>query len=116
MSPNLLMGEPVAELKPDPKLRAALDASREKIRRRCQSQCEVLRSNLQIILTDFCDAHAISSISWSGPADEVPPAFALDLLAARLAERLADLEYERFLSRFSAELIERTAIDCAQSQ
>jgi hypothetical protein len=28
-------GEPVADLKVDPKLRAALDAAREKIRRRC---------------------------------------------------------------------------------
>lgn len=70
MSP-IAIGEPVAELKVGPKLRAALDTAREKIKRRCQSQCDVLKSNLQIILTDFCD---------------------------------------------SAELIERTAIDCAQSQ
>jgi hypothetical protein len=81
-----------------------------------QSQCEVLKSNLQMILTDFCDSHAISSIPWAGPADEVPPSFGLDLLTAKICERLADLEYERFLARFSAELIERTAIDCAQSQ
>jgi hypothetical protein len=67
-------------------------------------------------LTDFCDSHAVSSILWAGPADEVPPSFGLGLLTARICERFADLEYERFLSRFSAELIERTAIDCAQSQ
>jgi hypothetical protein len=97
-------------------LRAALDAAREKITRRCQSQCEVLKSNLQMIFTDFCDSHAINSIPWAGPADEVPSSFGLDLLTAKICERLADLEYERFLRRFSAELIERTAIDCAQSQ
>jgi hypothetical protein len=112
----LAIGEPVADLKIDSKLRLALDAAREKIKRRCQSQCEVLKSNLQIILTDFCDSHGIDSIAWAGPVDQVSPAFALDLLAGRLAEKLAEIEYERFLARFSSELIERAEADSRRSQ
>jgi hypothetical protein len=112
----LAIGEPVADLKIDPKLRLALDATREKIKRRASAQCEVLKSNLAIILNDFLTEHGIDSIAWAGAADQVAPAFALDLLAGRLAEKLAEIEFEKFLSRFSAELIERTEADSRRSQ
>ena len=107
MNLNLGIAEPPAgEFKVDEKVQAALTSARAKIENKARHECGLLRSNLGLLLRDFCDTHRIVSIGWVSPVDQIPPENVLDMLCARLGDQLTEQLYSRFLERFTAELVE----------
>jgi|SRR6516162_2941947 hypothetical protein len=112
MNPPLQLGvtdPPAGELRADPKLQAALAGARAKIENKARHECSLLRSNLGLILREFTDTHAITSIGWVSPIDAIAPEDVLDMLAARLTEKLTEQLYQKFLERFTTELLELDA-------
>jgi hypothetical protein len=91
-APNISVSEPVAQ---------AIAAVKERIARQCRVECEALRSDLMLIVDNFAERHGIKAIGWSSPNDKVEPSVAIGLLTTRLAEQLAEQEFERFLARFN---------------
>jgi hypothetical protein len=114
MNRDLKLGLPetAGEFKVDARVQAALTNAREKIENKAKHQCSILRSNLGLILREFCDTHAIhaiTSIGWVSPVDQIAPCEVLDMLAARLTEQLTEQINAAFLERFTTELIELDA-------
>jgi hypothetical protein len=89
-----------------PGLAAAIENAKIRIRKRAAFEVDQTIANLKIVLDDFCSQNKITQIAWAGAADLVSPQFPLDVLGARLVERLAEIRFAEFLERFADELIE----------
>jgi|SRR6516165_8964605 hypothetical protein len=107
MTPIAIGTEPLsAEFKPDAKVQAALAGAKQKIENKARGECNLLRSNLGLVLRDFTDQFSISTIGWVSPVDRIEPGDVLDMLIARLIEQLTEQMYAAFLERFTEGLLE----------
>jgi hypothetical protein len=98
--------DPAEFLAAYPALAPAIDRARAKIQAKARAEADILASNLKIILRDWAEERQISLIAWAGVMDLVPVDFGIDLLSARLAERLGEIRFEQFLQNFADQLIE----------
>jgi hypothetical protein len=110
VNPPLKLGNreptPAEFLASHPALMPAIERAKAKIQAKARAESAVHASNLGIILHDWCDERAISSISWASALDPVKPEFGIEFLCDRLGQRLAELKFTEFLERIADDLIE----------
>jgi hypothetical protein len=92
-----------------PALAPAIERAKGKIAIKARVEAEALGSNLKLILRDWVEEPAISSIGWASPMDPVAPEFAVDQLVDRLAQKLSEVRFAQFLERFTDGLIDLDA-------
>jgi hypothetical protein len=89
-----------------PALEPAIERAKRKIAVKARAEADMLASNLKIILRDWVEERGISLILWASPLDPVKPEFGIEVLADRLAQKLGEIRFAKFLERFADDLIE----------